>query len=86
MTHRYKVNAQDKQVGKAGKVENDTNKMGKKEKPTQSNEGQRTPRSRHDREDHIGNNQVKVRRGSTQGSSSGQPPMKSARGRTKPGM
>ena len=86
MTHRYKVNAQDKQVGQAGKVENDTNKMGKKEKPTQSNEGQRNPHSRHDRENHMGNNQVKVRRGSTQGSSSGQPPMKSARGRTKPGM
>ena len=86
MTHRYKVNPQDKQVGHTGKVENDTNKLGKSEKARQSNEGRRTAASRHDREDHIGNNQVKVRRGSTQGSSSGQPPMKSARGKTKPGM
>lgn len=85
MTHRYKVNPQDKQTGHSGKVENDKNKLGN-EKATQTNEGQRTANSRHDREDHIGNNQVKVRRGSTQGSSTHQPPMKSARGRTKPGM
>lgn len=86
MTHRYKVNPQDKQAGHSGKVENDTNRLGKSEKPTQTNEGQRTAASRHDREDHIGNNQVKVRRGSTQGSSTHQPPMKSARGQTKRGM
>ena len=85
MTHRYKNHPQDEQTPGAGKVANDRNKVGN-ETPTQSNEGQRTPQSRHDREDHIGNNQVKVRRGSTQGSSSHQPPMKSARGRTKPGM
>jgi hypothetical protein len=85
MTHRYKANPQDQQVGKSGKTENDTNKLGN-EKPTQTNEGRRTAQSRHDREDHIGNNQVKVRRGSTQGSSSHQPPMKSARGATKRGM
>lgn len=85
MTHRYKINPVDKQTGMAGKVENDHNKMGN-QKPTQSNESQRTARSRHDREDHIGNNQSKVRGGSTQGSSSHQPPMKSARGKTKPGM
>ena len=85
MTHRYKNHPQDEQVGKTGKVENDTNKLGNKA-PTATNEGNRTPQSRHDREDHIGNNQVKVRRGSTQGSSSGQPPMKAARGKTKPGM
>jgi hypothetical protein len=86
MTHRYKVNPQDKQTGMSGKAENDRNKLGKNEKPTQSNEGQRTARSRHDREDHIGNNQVKVRRGSTQGTTSQQPPMKSARGQVKKGM
>ena len=86
MTHRYKANPQDKQVGHTGKVENDTNKLGKNEKATQTNEGQRTAASRHDREDHIGNNQVKMRRGTTQGTSSQQPPMKSARGKTKPGM
>jgi hypothetical protein len=85
MTHRYKANPNDKQAGMSGKVENDTNKLGN-QKPTQSNEGQRTPRSRHDRENMIGNNVVKVRRGTTQGTVSGQPPMKSARGRSKPGM
>jgi hypothetical protein len=86
MTHRYKANPQDKQVGHTGKVENDHNKKGKETKATQTNEGQRTAASRHDREDHIGNNQVKMRRGTTQGTTSQQPPMKSARGRTKPGM
>jgi hypothetical protein len=85
MTHRYKNHPKDEQTPGSGKVANDKNKMGN-EAPTQSNEGQRTPQSRHDREDHIGNNQVKVRRGSTQGSSTHQPPMKSARGGNKPGM
>jgi hypothetical protein len=85
MTHRYKNQPQDEQTPRSGKVENDTNKLGN-EPPTQKNEGRRTASSRHDREDHIGNNQVKVRRGSTQGSSSHQPPMKSARGGNKPGM
>ena len=85
MTHRYKNHPQDVQTPGTGKVANDRNKVGN-ETPTQSNEGQRTPQSRHDREDHIGNNQGKVRRGSTQGSSSQQPPIQSARGRTKPGM
>ena len=85
MTHRYKVNPQDKQTGQSGKVENDTNKLGH-EKATQNNEGQRTAHSRHDREDHIGNNQVKMRRGTTQGTTSQQPPMKSARGQGKKGM
>jgi hypothetical protein len=85
MTHRYKVNPQDKQTGQAGKVENDTNKLGN-ENPTQKNEGRRTPKSRHDREDHIGNNQTKVRGGSPQGSSTHQPPSKGARGGNKRGM
>ncbi len=85
MTHKYIRPAQDKQAGRSGKVENDTNKLGK-ERPTQTNEGRRTPQSRHDREDHIGNNQVKVRRGSTQGTTRQQPPMRSARGNTRKGM
>ena len=85
MTHRYKNHPQDRQTPMSGKAENDRNKMGE-QKATQTNEGRRTANSRHDREDHIGNNQVKVRRGSTQGSSTHQPPMKSARGKTKPGM
>ena len=49
--------------GHGGKVENDHNKMGDKE-PTQLNEGQRTPDSRHDREAHIGgSNQTQSRKG-----------------------
>jgi hypothetical protein len=86
VTKKYIQPEQDKQVRHSGKVENDHNKLGKEAKATQTNEGRRTASSRHDREDHIGNNQVKVRRGSTQGTTSHQPPMKSARGRTKPGM
>ena len=85
MTRKHVTMEQDRQAPRSGKVENDTNKLGK-ETPTQKNEGRRTPRSRHDREDHIGNNQVKVRRGSTQGTTSQQPPMRSARGQTKKGM
>lgn len=85
MSHKYHPGPQDKQAALSGKNENDTNKQGK-ETPTQKNEGRRTPESRHDREDHIGNNQVKVRRGTTQGTTSNQPPMHSARGQTKKGM
>jgi len=65
MTHKYKAAAQDKQAALSGKVENDTNKLGK-EAPTQKNEGRRTPLSRHDREAQIGNNQAKMRGGSPQ--------------------
>jgi hypothetical protein len=65
MTHRYKTDPQDKQAPLSGKVENDTNKMGH-EKPTQKNEGRRTPQSRHDRESQIGNNQGKARSGAPQ--------------------
>ena len=85
MTHRYKVNPQDKQTGQSGKVENDTNKLGKAS-ASQVNEGRRTPKSRHDREDHLGNNQSKVRGGSPQGSNTHQPPSKGARGGNKRGM
>jgi hypothetical protein len=62
MTHKYKGPAVDKQAALSGKVENDFNKIGE-EKPTQKNEGRRTPLSRHDRESQIGNNQSQVRRG-----------------------
>jgi hypothetical protein len=85
MTHRYHPSEQDKQADHTGKAVNDHNKLGQG-KPTQANEGQRTPTSRHDREDHIGNNQVKVRRGTTQGTTSQQPPMKAVRGKGKSGM
>jgi hypothetical protein len=49
--------------GHGGKVENDFNQMGE-QKPTQRNEGQRTPSSRSDRESHVGSsNQLQLRRG-----------------------
>jgi len=64
MSKKYHPSMQDKQAARSGKVENDTNKLGK-EKPTQKNEGRRTPLSRHDREDHIGgqSNQNQLRTG-----------------------
>ncbi|TWO71102.1 hypothetical protein FN976_12345 [Caenimonas sedimenti] len=71
MTHQYKNQAQDKQAALSGKVENDFNKQGQ-QKPTQKNEGQRTPLSRHDRESQIGNNQSQARRGApNQGNKAG---------------
>ena len=61
MSKKYHAPMQDKQAGLSGKVENDTNKLGK-ETPTQKNEGRRTPQSRSDREDHVGgSNQSKMR-------------------------
>ena len=58
-----KQNPQDKQAPLSGKVENDFNKTGE-QKPTQKNEGKRTPQSRHDREAKIGgDNQSQARRG-----------------------
>lgn len=65
MTKKYLRPMQDKQAGLSGKVDNDTNKVGKAQ-ATQKNEGRRTPQSRHDREDHIGNNQSKIRSGTPQ--------------------
>ena len=64
MTKKYHTSPQDKQAALSGKVENDTNKLGKK-KPTAKNEGRRTPQSRSDREDHIGgqSNQNQLRTG-----------------------
>lgn len=79
MTHKYHPNPQDKQAALSGKVENDTNKQGH-QAPTQKNEGKRTPQSRHDREDHIGNNQSKMRGGSPQGSNTFSPPNSGRRG------
>jgi hypothetical protein len=65
MSKKYHPSMQDKQAAQSGKVENDSNKVGK-EAPTQKNEGRRTPQSRHDREDHIGGksnvNQVRTGR------------------------
>lgn len=72
MTHRYKNQPQDKQAPLSGKVENDFNKMGN-QPPTAKNEGQRTPESRHDRENKIGNNQTHMRKGGpNQGEGGGQ--------------
>lgn len=52
---------------RTGKVANDRNQAGA-DRPTQKNEAQRTPRSRHDREDRLGTaNQPQSRRGSTGG-------------------
>jgi hypothetical protein len=62
MTHRYKTQDQDKQPAMSGKSGNDTNKLGKAQ-ATQKNEGRRTPTSRHDRENLIGNNQTHMRQG-----------------------
>jgi hypothetical protein len=54
---------QDKQAALSGKVENDFNKMGE-QKPTQKNEGRRTPESRNDREAQVGSqNQTQARKG-----------------------
>ena len=63
MTHRYKTQPQDKQAPASGKSGNDTNKLGKAEAATQKNEGRRTPKSRHDRDNLIGNNQTHMRQG-----------------------
>lgn len=63
----HKQNPRDEQTPNTGKVENDTNKMGEQE-PTALNQGKRTPKSRHDRESHMGGgNQSQSRRGSSGG-------------------
>ena len=57
--------------GHGGKLENDTNKTGE-QAPTQSNEGNRTPESRHDRETQAGTtNQVRSRRAIGSGGGTG---------------
>lgn len=60
MTHSYKKQAHDTQAPLSGKSDNTFNKQGL-EKPTQKNEGRRTPHSRGDRDDHLGNNQTQAR-------------------------
>jgi hypothetical protein len=58
-----KGNPADHQVPGTGKVANDHNKLGNTE-PTQVNEGNRTPESRHDRQSLAGSqNQVSARKG-----------------------
>jgi len=58
-----KGNPADHQTPHSGKVANDHNKQGD-QAPTQKNEGQRTPDSRHDRENLAGaHNQVTARKG-----------------------
>lgn len=60
----YRQNPRDEQQPKAGKNENDKNKLGDKPE-TQLNQGHRTPESRHDRESQIGSsnqNQSRQRR------------------------
>jgi hypothetical protein len=67
LTMTHKQNPRDDQAPKAGKVENDANKLGERD-PTQLNQGQRTPKSRHDRESQVGSgNQSQTRRGSAGG-------------------
>jgi len=56
-------NPDDKQTSHTGKVMNDFNKTGGKE-VTQTNQGQRSPQSRNDRESKLGgSNQGQSRRG-----------------------
>ena len=61
---RGEVENFDKQEPGTGKVANDHNKVGHKE-PTQTNQGKRTPESRHDRQNIAGGpqNQVSARKG-----------------------
>jgi hypothetical protein len=64
MRGQAKGNPADHQVPGAGKVANDHNKQGE-QPPTQTNQGQRTPESRHDRQN-IGSgphNEVTARKG-----------------------
>lgn len=63
-------NPADKQAPRSGKIENDFNQQGE-QVPTQKNEGRRTPKSRHDRESMIGNNQSKQRSQAPDGGASG---------------
>lgn len=62
MSHKYHPAPQDKQAPQSGKVENDTNKLGKGQ-ASQVNEGRRTPQSRGDRDNLVGNNQSHMRQG-----------------------
>ena len=54
---------EDRQAPHSGKVANDHNKLGE-QKPTQKNEGRRTPESRHDRQTRAGGaNEIEARTG-----------------------
>lgn len=57
------MNPADKQAPHSGKLANDHNKVGN-QKPTQRNEGRRTPESRHDRlMTRGGDNKITARKG-----------------------
>ena len=62
MTHQYKSRPHDAQAPQSGKLANDVNKQGD-QPPTQKNQGLRTPQSRGDRDDKLGNNQSHMRQG-----------------------
>jgi hypothetical protein len=65
MTKNHSPN--DKQPPHTGKVANDSNKQGDQD-ATQLNQGQRTPASRADRDNHLGgSNQSQSRRGGISG-------------------
>lgn len=66
-------NPRDKQAPLSGKAENDFNKLGE-QKPTQKNEGRRTPESRHDREAQLGSdNHSRSRRSAPNSGQSNKP-------------
>ena len=63
MRSQAKGSVADHQPPGTPKVQNDRNKMGNKQ-PTQTNQGQRSPQARHDRESQVGSsNQVEMRTG-----------------------
>lgn len=63
MTKKRHIAVQDRQAPLSGKVANDHNKLGE-QKPTQKNEGRRTPESRHDRQTRVGGaNEIEARTG-----------------------
>lgn len=70
-----KGNPADHQVAGAGKVANDHNKQGE-QAPTQKHEAQRTPESRHDRQNigSGGHNEVTARKGGGGGANGGREP------------
>jgi hypothetical protein len=64
LTMKGSANHPDKQQPGTGKLANDHNKMGDQQ-PTQVNQGQRTPESRHDQQSLAGGpqNQISARKG-----------------------
>jgi len=73
-TATAKGNPADHQVPGTGKVANDHNKQGE-QPPTQKHEGQRTPESRHDRQNVSGgHNEVTARKGGGGGAGGGREP------------